>query len=107
MFLNIYLRRIISHCENNTYSFNQSDNKRTQRQIHKATTEFIRGEGILQSVNKSRSLFQENFVLLIEKKTNTVLHLLSLILKFIYLIKFNLFLVSPDHAQNSFHKVPF
>jgi len=45
----------------NTYSLNQSDNKRFERQIQKVTTDYLKGKETLQSAIKSRSVSQEYF----------------------------------------------
>ena len=63
----------------------------------------------LQSVTKSSLIFQENFILLTGRNKTKLQSCTSLLLitKFIYLIKSNLILITPDNIQNFFLKVPF
>ena len=42
---------------NSTYSLNQSDNKRLQKQIQKVITDYLKGKETLQLVIKSRLIF--------------------------------------------------
>ena len=99
-----YFKKIL----NNTYSLNQSDNKRLQKQISEVLTHcWLKEKKLYSCLSKADQYFKKILSFVFKKTKFRLCTSLPLILKFIYSVKFILIFTSPDHTKNTFLKIHF